>query len=468
MVEVLTYRKSGPRVIVKGYDTIALPEECVINGVILDGTPIIEGLRSLRRSKPRLFKDVSLVLSGSFVYAKRINVPSKINKWMLFQAIRDEFSDISTDSENLICCHFPLSTNKDGSKQILACAVERSHTDTYLAIMKAAGVELNKIHLAEHAILHYFDDEPEFKAQPFVLNLVDDDILTSMIFQNGISVFQSRTRLYGEDRETMVRGTLDGLSGIIQFNKSQNFEEFYHCLFLGLSDADLDLVRMNTAYPEIHFSNLELFEGVKGAKILPPNAHIAYLNALIPDGETDVLHGIVLSERLKKRNKPKKVWIPVLAGVVAVLACVIAVLWYLVAGVNYEVRTLTDYMNSPQVVSEREELNRLNYEINRATTAYDEAVIRIEEKEALPLLTRQLIDTIVLLGGDVITISSFSFTDTQGTVRISASAATEFSASNYVDRLRSQRIIEYIEYLGYSYDSAGSFNFSIEVKMYNE
>jgi len=467
MVEVLTYTKIGTSVTVKGYNTIRLPEECVINGVILDGTPIIEGLRSLKNSQPALFKDVSLVIGGSFVYAKRINVPSKLNKWMFYQVIRDEFAEISTDSENLICNHFPLGTNEDGSKQILACAVERSHLDTYMAIMKAAGIELSKVHLAEHSILYYFDSKPEFKAQPFVLSLVDDDILTSMIFQKGICVFQSRTRLYGEDRATLVQNSLDGLSGIIQFNKSQNFDEFNHCFYLGLSDSDLDLVRMNTAYPGIQFSNLELFKGVKGAEILPPNAHIAYLNALIPEGETDLLYGITLSEKIKKRNKPKKIWIPVLAGVVAVLIGIIAVLWFMVAGVTREVRELTDYMNSPKVIGEKEELTRLNYEISRATAAFEEAWLQIAEKEALPLLTSELIETIVRTGGTTITINSFSFADTQGTVRITATAETEFSASTYVERLRAHRMIEYIEYLGYAYDQAGSFNFSIEVKAYD-
>jgi HAMP domain-containing protein len=386
---------------------------------------------------------------------------------MFYQVIRDEFAEISTDAENLICNHFPLGFNEDGSKQILACAVERSHADTYLAIMKAAGIELNKVHLAEHSVLHYFDSKPEFSAKPFVLSIVDDDILTSMIFQKGICVFQSRTRLYGDDRATLVQNTLDGLSGIIQFNKSQNFDEFSHCFYLGLSDSDLDLVRMNTAYPEIYFSNLELFKGVKGAEILPPNAHIAYLNTLIPDNETDLLQGIALSEKIKKRNKPKKVWIPVLAGLVAVLVCVIAVLWFMSARVTRDVRELTDYMNSQRVIDEKDELLRLNYEINKATTAFDEAWVLIAEREAMPLLTSELIETIVRTGGVTVTVNSFSFRDNPGTVHVTATAATEFSASEYIDRLRAHHMIEYIDYQGFRSDQAGAFNFWFDVKAYD-
>jgi hypothetical protein len=224
---------------------------------------------------------------------------------------------------------------------------------------------------------------------------------------------------------------------------------------------------MSTAYPTIRFNNLELFKGVRGAEILPPNAHIAYLNALIPDGEADLIQSVILAEKLKKRNKPKKLWVPVLAGLVAVLVCIIAVLWFIVAGVNREVRNLNDYMSSTKVINEKEELARLNYEITRATTAFEEAWIEIAEKDALPLITSELIETIVRTGGDFVTINSFSFSDVQGTVRVTASAATDSSASMYVDLLRANSMIEYIEYLGFAYDSAGAYNFSIEVKAYN-
>ena len=464
MVEVLTYTKTGSSVSVKDYNTYPLPEECVINGVILDGTQIIEGLRLLSSSRPQVFKDTSLVLDGSFVYTKKITVPSKLNKWMYNQVIRDEFSEVATDAENLLCDYYPLGINEDGSREVLACAVERAHVETYLSIIKSAGIKVRSVHLGVNAILKYIGNHRELHETPFVLNLVDGEILLSMIFQKGVNVFQSRTRLYGEDRATLVQNTLDGLSGIIQFNKTQNFDDIKNCFYLGLSDSDMDLVRMNTTYPDINFYNLELFKNVRGADILPPDAHFAYLNALMSESEHDLLDGIKMLEKVKKRLRPRKRWIPILVLLVVLLVAVIGVLAFLVIGVNREVRELNNYLNSPQVLSEKGEITSLTRDTSSVSLKHSEAKEQIDEDAAMPVLTRELIETIVNTGGTSVSVSGFTFVDKEGTVRVTATAIDEFAASSYVERLRSNAMIEYVEYLGYASDAAGTFSFSIEVK----
>jgi hypothetical protein len=464
MVQVLAYTKVGNRATVKEFRTYPLPEECVLNGVILDETPIVEGLRSLKNSKPLLFNDVSLVIDGSFVYSKQINVPAKLNKWMYDQVIRDEFAEIATDAENLLCCHFPLKNNDDGSKHILACAVESAHVETYLRILKTAGVQPNKVRLETQGILRYIDSKPEYKDLSFILNIVDDDILMSIIFQGGISVFQSRTRLYGDNRETIVQGTLDGLSGIIQFNKSQNFEDIKNCYYMGLSESDMDIIKMNTAYPDINFSCMELFKGVKGGEMLPPNAHIAYLNALVPDSDTDVFYSMKVLEKTRKRNRPKKTYIPVLVGVFSILIAVMALMLFLVRNVEGDIRVLNDFLNSPQVLSEKAEIVGLNNDMYSVSAKYTEAENQINEDNAHPQLTKLLLDTIVQTGGTTVTISGFSFDEATGIVQVSASAADRFAASDYIDRLRRNELIEYVDYESRSSDMAGAYTFPFEVK----
>jgi len=464
MAEVLSYTKTGNHVSVKGYHTCPLPEECIINGVILDGTPIIQGLNALKSSQPGLFNDVSLIIDGSFVYTKRITVPGKMNKWMHIQVIRDEFAEIATDAENLLCEYIPLSNNPDGSKQILACAVEKSHVDNYISIMKSAGIEVKKVRLGIQAILRYISNKPELKQLPFVLNLVDGEILISMIFQNGVSVFQSRTRLFGEDRATLVQNTLDGLSGIIQFNKSQNFDDIKNCCYIGLSDTDMDLINVNNPYPDIDFSIIDLFKGVKGSEILPPNAHITYLNTLIPDSEPDLLQKIKELDKIKKRNKPKKIWIPILAGLVAILMIAVVLLWMSVLRIERDVRDLNTYMNSPKVLAEKEELAYLNADTTAINNSHDNINRQITTNDARPVLSRNQIDTIMQTGGDNISVNSFTFSDKDGKINLNASALTEFDASTYVDRLRANALIDNVEYLGYSSTSANLFGFSIAVK----
>ena len=153
MIKVLLFTKIGHRITVKDYLTHPLPEECVLNGVILDNAPIIEKLRLLKSSQSGVLKEVSLVIDGSFVYTKKITVPGKLSKIMCDEVIRDEFSEISTDAENLICDHFKLSSNDDGSIDILACAVESAHAQAYLDIFKAADIKLSNVNIGILAVL---------------------------------------------------------------------------------------------------------------------------------------------------------------------------------------------------------------------------------------------------------------------------------------------------------------------------
>jgi len=410
-----------------------------------------------------MFSDVSLIIDGSFVYTKRISVPSKLSKWSYDQLLRDEFAEIASDVDNLICDYIPLSVNPDGSKQILACGVEKSHVETYLSILRAAGIVPSKVRLGVQAILRFISSIPKLKQIPFVLSLVDGEMLLSMIFQEGVSVFQSRTRLYGEDRPALVQNTLDALSGIIQFNKSQNLPDIEHCLYLGLEDSDLQIINTINTYPNIQFGGLDIYRGVRGAEMLPANAHIAYFNTFIPDSAPDLLYSMKMVEVIKKRNRPKKIWIPILAGVAAFMLITMVTLFVFVIGLEREVRFYQDYLNSDQVLSEKAEIATLNAGIAKANLSYDEANNLIEADARIPVITKEFINMIVTTGGDEVTMTGFTFNESDGTFRVGAIAADEFAASSFIERLRANNMVLYVGYLGWGAGGDGTVSFSFEV-----
>ena len=461
-VEVIAYTKIGDHINIRDYLTYPIPEECIINGVILDATPIIEGLRSLKSSKPVYFKDVTLVIDGSFVYTKKITVPGKLHKITYDEVIRDEFADVATDAENLICDYFHLSDNADGSKDILACGVEYIHAQAYLAIFKAADMKLSAVHLGVIAVLRCIRRVSELQKLPYVLNIVDDMMLLSMIFQNGINVFQSRKRIYGDDRITLVNSSLDGLSGIIQFNKSQNFEDITHCFYLGFSESDMDLVAMNTSYPEILFSALDIFKGAKGAEMLPPGAHFIYMNTLIPDTQSDLLANIKMLEKAKERKRPKNRWLPIFACVVIALAAAIATLWILNIRVQTEIDDLNAFFNTPETITYMSEIDALKYNNTHISGLYNAVESHREEIGSQPHVTKELLETIIRTGRGV-TVNGIVFSSENGTISVSSSVATETTAANYVEALKKDALVDTVNYTGYSTGSSGEYVFTIDV-----
>ena len=460
-IKVIAYTKSGSNISVSAYHTYPLPEECIINGVIIDAAPINEGLFILKTSYPQSFKDVSLILDGSFVYTKRITVPGKLNARLYDRVVRDEFSEVASDVDNLICGHFPLTVNADGSRQILACGVENAHVQTYLGIFNTAGIKLSSVHLGVQALLRFIKVKPELSGVPFVLNVVDDVIMLSMIFQNGVNVFQSRSRLYGDDRSTLVRSTLDGLSGIIQFNKSQNFADLTNCYYLGLSNSEMDFFRFNNDYPEISFSTLDVFRGA-GAERLPPDAHLAYLGAMIPDSEPDLFHSIKMLEKVKKDERPKNRYIPIAAALALILAGALTFMGIQMSTVERQVRDIKSYLNDPVTVAKREAIDAMLTDTYHINDLYNAVADKKADDALQPKLTRKLIDTIVGTGGWTVRVTGLEFKAYAAVVTVVATCSERESA-NFVEMLKKDPGIEKVNYRGYGTDAAGEYVFTLDI-----
>jgi len=461
-IKVLAYNKSGSNISVKSYFTHPLPDECVINGVIIDPSPVIDGLLTLKSRYPQAFGDVSLVLEGSFVYTKRITVPGKLSSRMYNGIVRDEFAEISTDVENLICTYFPLTDNKDGSKQVMACGVENAHAQTYISLFGSAGIRLSSIHLGVQSLLRFISTRNEIMGVPFVLNIIDDVIMLSMIYHNGVNMFQMRSRLYGETREQLVRSIADSLAGINQFNKSQNFPELSHSLYVGLDDSDVAMIIQANQYPEINFGILDIYKGSKGAEQLPPDAHFVFLNALMPDSEPDLFHNIRMLEKEKRQSKPKNVFAPIIGGLVAFIAIALGTVLVFSILMDIEVRDLRAWLNAPAQVEMAEHIAYLESN-TESINALTEAVAEVKTKiEARPAISSQFILTILRTGGDDIDVSGISFNSSSSTFGVLATSVDDFSAAVYVDALKRDTIIDNVYYTGRSYSNDG-FSFSIEV-----
>jgi len=465
MVKVISYTKSGSHVRIKDYLCYPLPEECMLSGVILDGAPILKALYTLKAKEPHLFSDASLVIDGNFVYTKKITVPNKLNKISCDEVIRDEFSEVSTDSENLICDHFYLSNMPDGSKSILACAVENVHVQSYISLFNAAKINLTSIHLGIFTVLQFINRTTELCDKPFVLNVIDDLVMLSMIFQNGVNVFQSRTRLYGDDQTAIVNSTLDGLSGIIQFNKSQNFQDITDCYYLGLSDSDMELISQNSSYPEIRFSKLDLYSNAKNAKILPPNAHFAYLNTLMQDSDNDIFYNMKMLEKAKQKKRPKKVWVPTLICASVFLAILLTFMWVLVSNVERDIRDIKNYIDDPNIVAERNRLDEFSMSTSHITTLYDSIVNMQSENSGKYRIDKQTLNTLASTAGIPVYIKSFNFDYSSGTISVTCSSSTEYDASNFVESLRINPMFADFDvyYTGYTTGAEGTFIFSIDI-----
>jgi hypothetical protein len=461
-IEVIGYTKSGKTAAVSDYLTYPLPEECVLNGKIIDVGPVAEGVSALKSAKPDLFKDVSLIIDGSFILSKKVVIPGKLDKKRYDQVIRDEFAEVAENIKQLICDYVPLSTGGDGSKTILAFAVGREQIDAYLSIFKSADIKLSAIRIGAKTIIQYINARADLKDMTFVLNVVDGEAMLSMIFDQGVNTFLSRTRLYGEDRAELVQSTLGGLSGFIQFNKSQNLGEITHCFYLGLSQAEMNLVELQSAYHNIEFAALDIYKGSKGTDALPTDAHFAYLNTT-PPKEGNLLDSIKALEKAVKKDRPKKLWIPAAAIVALLLLTPLTYLGLQVGGIEKEIKMLNEYLNLEEIKAKSAEMDALLAETMQIRMVVGASEQVIQADAALPRVTKPFMETILRTGGTTTIITDVEFSESSGTVRIAGNSPTENDAANYVEALKRENEVEGIFYTGYHFDSRARYHFTAEI-----
>jgi len=470
-IKLLTYTKSGSGIKVSDYLSHPLPDEAVLGGVILDAAAVTECIKTLKSKLPAAFKDVTLVIDGSFVYTRRISIPAKLSQKMYRRLIRDEFSDVATDAPNLICdfIHLKTEAKDSGAKEILAFGIESANAMSYIEIFTAAGVDLSSIHLGIRTLLHYVSNQKGNGDTSVVLNAVDEEQMLSIIIQNKTSMFQQRTRLFATATGSSTQSLLDGLFGIVSFNRSQNFPEITDSYYLGVSGADVSAVSMMAMrdYPEINFSVLDLYANTRGAEKMPPDAYFTFLNAIMPDSEADLLHCMKIHKKEKKQDRPKNRYIPIAAAILLILGAATAFLFFRVMQVETEVANVRDFLYSPATIQTKAEIERLNIETTQINLLADSAENRIAHKESLPQLSRELISTVERVGGANINIMSISFNAANGILSVSATAPNLHDASSYVERLRREAIILEVYYTGYRITPDDVFVFTIEVVKHN-
>ncbi|MCL2249380.1 MAG: pilus assembly protein PilM [Oscillospiraceae bacterium] len=462
-IKLLTYSRSGSGIRVKGYYTHPLPDESVLGGVILDAGSVTEGIKSLKRNHPSAFKDISLVLDGSYVYTKQINVPGKLSAKMYRRIIKDEFSDVASDADNLICDYIIQKSDDNQSKNILAFGIEMANVRSYTEIFYSAGVELRTIHFGIRALLRYVTHRKELKNASFVLNAVDEEQMLSIIFQNTVSMLQQRTRLFPDATGSSAQSMMDGLSGIIAFNRSQNFGEITHSYYLGRSGSEISAVSRMGDHPEIRFSTMNIYSSTPGAEALPPDAFFVFLNALLPDSERDLFYNIKMQEKAKRQERPKNFYIPIAAFILLLLGAAVAALLFLTNQIEEEITELQNFLNAPATIEARDEVGMLRVETARLNSQRISTEAHINHTAALPQVSREIITVLEHVGRPNVRILGLSFNSANGIMSVSASGPSMHDASNYVERLRRESIIAEVYHTGYRIAADGEFVFTIDV-----
>jgi hypothetical protein len=434
---------------VKKFVAYNLPEGTLINGMITDSAFLTECLTIMRQENPGLFSAPSLIVDGSAILSRRLITPKLSHKRYL-QLVRDDFTDSTEDTGNLVCGYYKLDTKDEDA--VLACAVDKGLVDAYISAFKSAGIKLQSMHIGVEALVNFIGANQDLKKASFVLTLIDGFTAVSMIFENGSNVFMSRARLYGDAKEQIFQNVLDNLNGLINFNRSQKFSEITQCYYLGVSDADMRLIDVLNPYNGIKMDNLDLFKS--GGAVLPPEAHFVYLNTLMPSNSINLIPARKELDKYRKSKKPKKLWIPLMLLYILILALPIAYMWWQVQGLNQSIDDVNAMLNNPANAEIQERLEKLKRDTDEYRRVRNQHADLIRWENGLVEITSHMLDLFNREFEDLARVERFEYSRNNNTVTLSAlSYNPEISpivATRFVDSLMESGMVREIPFTGYS------------------
>ncbi len=233
-VHVIKGSYSGRKVNIQDISETDIQEGSILNGVITDAGSLKSSLENASIDA----KSISLVIDGSSVITKLIDVPMLKDQKSLLTVISDSFQDIE-NRENMVTDYMVLEQkNAAGGATVLATMVERDFLTEYIDLFTSLGLKIESIDIALACMIKYIMNISKLYEETFVYAVVDKNMLTLTLFVDGNYRFSRRVRLMadmgssGELLDELTRILLN----LVQFNKSEktnhDITDFYFSGFL--------------------------------------------------------------------------------------------------------------------------------------------------------------------------------------------------------------------------------------------
>ena len=233
-VHVVKGNAAGRKVNIQSINETDIAEGCILNGVITDPAGLKQSLESARIDA----KSINVVIDGSSVITKLIEVPMLKDQKSLISIIADNFQDIE-NRENMITDYMVLEPkNEAGGATVLATMVERDFLTEYIELFQSLGLKIESIDIALACMIKYIMNINRLFEETFVYAVVDRNMLMLTLFVDGNYRFSRRVRLMADlnNKDELFDELARVLMNLIQFNKSEktnhDITDFYFSGFL--------------------------------------------------------------------------------------------------------------------------------------------------------------------------------------------------------------------------------------------
>lgn len=452
------YVKKGKKVIIKDYVCEALDEGTVINGVITDKNSLAEKLQQMKSKKPKLFKSIVLLLDSSSIAIKKIDAP-KLTKAQYIRLIKEELNDASNTFDDMVYTYFPIEQH--GKINILGCGTSKEFIKSYVDILRETGIKAERICVGVESVIKYWRKRKDIREESAVCNIVDGISVLSLIFEDSVPIFISRSRVFAENA---VQALGQQLVGIIQFAQANGIKEIKKAYYCGKWDEDAkDIGKYAEQY---HVEVEKLDTPVENQNVLDDDAFILHMAMMSDENEIDLLTAYRDSF---KKNKDNAVTAKRNKGFAVSMTLITAIILS-IYGINYLSYTRAlerneEYKAKIENISKTADLSSESLsEVYKFQTRITGIEAFLTEKEKNKTLDS---DLVMFLHSKILpygSVTAMTYSVETGAVDIYCKVTDQIYASRYVADIKANKKIIATVYEGFG-EKSGFYEFMVRAQI---
>ena len=445
------------------------PEGSIINGIVMDVESLTNHLASFWNANNIPKNDVYLVLNSNKIVGKNIEVPALNQKKTLNYIMRD-FSDMQRDDQENTPAYIMLGTDKKTKlRTVYGEMAPKDQLREFIQIFADMKVNLKGIISGEGSIIGYAQKSVVKKCKTFVLQIVNGNLVSNLLFVDGDYKYYNSVRCFNEPgTEAYLDDLARSLNQLEQFMNAQKLTPNVDKVYIaGTMKTDISqysqVVREhgNTAPVELYnpevSSNVALnhdamtaLYAVSGLYDLGKESNFLTYFSLKSDEEGGL-------DALTKRRL-----ITVITTFIVMLAIFgVALTLRLIRDGRY--KDLKDYNSSPVVIMAKSDYDAAVSKRDSMLAKYNSINTVVETLDSYPVASAEIVKKIEDTARGYAEIEITSFDADEGKIGFSAKAESVNDIYKYIDELLKEDIFMQVNHTGYTYDeSEGLYNIHVD------
>ncbi len=436
---------------------ISLKKGTLINDVITDEASVCQALQEIRDRFYSRCKNVALILAGSQILTKVLEVPP-MSPAQLRELARREMQEYILESEEpSYLYHYSAPAepqNNKGPRTIICIAVKRQMIEQYIERFTQCKMPLKSIEAAFDGVSRLVHFQQGLHSKTFILAIADGRNLMTSLFINGVYAYTNRLRLVEErGRQACTEEIENAIRSVARFGKIRReeyrFENIYLC---GLTKEECKVLipniqkeeQITVSVPEAGV-DFQIAEGLSYSL----SDFIFNTGSLLKPARLPDLISASMGNRKKARIH--LLYMTALAALPAFM-----VFWTFASymGHSQELRRIQSQIEDMEAamnqgdykqVKQAEELETILKALQEARETNENIERQLAE---YPQMKSEIRNRIISEGRDAVT--AFDLNYREGTVTFRGKASNYQEISAYVSRLESSGLFQSVEYYGFT------------------